>query len=189
MKLCDGYLNYQQFTPTEWAEEEALTFTNEGLIGIICDNQEDAFNELTPLLQSTNPIIYTVDEENSTINYVHLQYDISRFTDKMYDYIWRENLEKEKGYYFPPKNVPGKINFEYLDKQSRKQNFIGVVFIKISDKIKCLDSIASQIANDYTEYQGDNDNARHRRLRCFLSKYYIYNQDENLIYDFIEFER
>lgn len=189
MILCDGYLNYQNFTPTEWAEVEALTFTNEGLIGVICDDQEAAFNELTPILQLTNDKIYTVDEENSVINHIYINPGVSRFTDKKYDYIWRENSYKYNGYYFPPKNIPAQIDFEYLDKQSRIKDFIGVVFIKISDKINCIDKNASQIANDYTALQGDDANARHRRLRCFLSKYYIYNQDENLIYDFIEFER
>jgi hypothetical protein len=189
VKYCEGYLKYNAFTPTEWVNNESPLFDNSGIIGVVCDDQEAAFNELTPLLGSVNPLIVTVDEENSLINHNLLDYDIPRFTDKMYDYIWREEIKKTKGFLFAPRNVPGKINFEYLNKQSRIQDFIAVVFIKISDDIDCLDPIASQISYDYTAADGNDSNIRHRLLRCQLSKYYIYNQEENLIYDFIEFQR
>jgi len=189
MKLCKGCLIYPHQSPSEWVDNEAPTFTNSGIIGIVCDDQESAFNELAPLLMDLNPNILSVDSDNSTMLYNSIHPTFSRFTDHMYDYMWAEQAEKLGGYGEAPQGVPFKYNFEYLDNQSRIHGFIAVVFIKITDKIKCLDKLASQISLDYTKLRPADINIRHVELRCQLSKYYIYNQEEGRIYDFMEFQR
>jgi hypothetical protein len=180
---------YPSTSPIGWVASVSPSFDNSGLIGVVCDDQALAFNELAPLLFAKNNKIISIDSENSTMNYDEIDKDIPQYTDQMYDYIWREHCERTKGYYNSPRNVPDIFNFEYLDNQTRIQDFIGVVFIEISSRIKCLDVLASQIAYDYTASIGDNSNLRHKELRNVMSKYYIYNQEEERIYDFMEFQR
>lgn len=185
MNLIDGYLNMRSLSKNDFIDE-SITWNNDGLIAVVCDNQEDAIATLHDPLVDRNNLegrdlrIFDANEGRMIV-YNNQPDAIPEFSDHIFDWMW---LADKKGW-TPPINVIDVISYEFIRKNSADDEYYGLFFLKLPSNIKGIDWIASQIAMDYT----NSSNLYHINLKKQLSKYYIYDQNTDVIYDFKTFTR
>jgi len=194
MVFSDGFLAYPEIQPDLFIDSESLSWTNEGIIGVICDDPGVAAESLGSLIVLANLAegrdVKVFNFNDGQILYLQVEEErFDQFNDKIHEYKWRIIAERDGLSAFPNTNELSSINPEIVSQDSKSENYIAVIFNSISNKIKSIDRFASEISMDYT-YGGDSaDHNSHIRLRRELSKYYIYNQDKDTIYDFKTFTR
>ena len=189
MVLRDGYLVYRSMTPSEFIQE-SLTWTNEKLVSVICDNQVGALNELGPSIITLNFLndreVRAYDANNSLMLFEQIARDyVPYFSDRIFEFSWRNLAVRNGETPYPPTNVNDSINYEFIRKEASEVGYFGLFFIKINPNIQSIDKVASDICMDYTYVSSNNE--KHYWLIKNTYKYYIYNQSENKIYDFQTF--
>jgi hypothetical protein len=187
MVLLDGYLNYRSLTIQEFIDE-SITWTNIGSVGVICDDQEQAISDLyIPLINinTANGRDLRIFDANDDLIRVYSQYpdNVPYFSDHIYDWMW----EKDNNYEDPPTNVLSNISYELIKDEAIEEGYYSLFFFKFPDHLEGIDFTASQISKDYTYSSTYDQQNKHMRLKRELYKYYIYNQDEERIYDFKTF--
>jgi hypothetical protein len=175
MELSDGYVVYPSIPPSTFISSTSLTWDNRGLIGVIADDQETALTTLGPPIIAANALagrtVKIFDMIEGEI--VYLQ--------------WRLREAKNGGNEFPPQNVLDDVSAEFIKRDAIANDYIALFFYKLSDETDSIDKNASEISMDYTYEEYTLHNIKHIQLKRELSKYYIYNQDIDIIYDFKTF--
>jgi hypothetical protein len=173
-----------QFTESGFVTE-SLNWTNQKLVGVVCDDVDAAIATLGPSIISLNAgnsrdvRVYSADAD--TMNFLTIdRYDVPVNTDKIFDYSWNPQPTIE--------NEQDLISLEFIRKDAVANDYIACFFIVINPGIHSIDKDASEIIMDYTYFDPFGEsNVRHRELKRELYQYYIYNQDESFVYDFKTF--
>jgi len=204
MNLCSGTLSFDSSTVSEFITL-SQSFDNTGIVGVICDNAEDAINfETVPgqtlggdLVNANNNIVI-FNADTDTIIYDFLEAGkISVYTDKIYDYLWRRFLENLNTTHplsakytnfernvLPIMNAEGPMNYQFTRKMFNLTGMIAVMFKSLPKRIDCVSASGVEIINDYTYNISNATNRRHIELKRDLHKYYIFDMESELIYDF-----
>jgi len=188
MNLLDGYLKYRSLSVSAFVEE-SITWDNIGLIGVICDDQNEAISDLYIPLMAINSLngrdlrIFDANEDLITV-YQNERGAVPEFTDHIFDWMWEEDRDG----WTPPSNILDSMSFELIRKEATREGYYALFFFKFPEYLDGVDFTASQIAVDYT-YGSTFDEVSHARMKRELFRYYIYNQEENVFYDFKTFTR
>jgi len=184
MILSDGFLDMPSFTEAEIVTE-SLTWDNTGLIGIVCDDPATAVANLGAdiILENGNNSrdVRVYNANTSEISYLIIGgFNLTPYTDKIFDYSWNPADIVQ--------NQLDLISFELTLKRSQDDGYVAVFFIQINEGIYSLDKDASELVLDYTYLcPFGYSNLRYKDLKRNSSRFYIYNQDNDTIYDFKTF--
>lgn len=180
MNLLDGYIIYPQLTVAQFMSE--TTEWEPGLYGIICDDAEEAYNDLAALLINYNALlgrslnVYNYDSD--TLTYYRI--DAERFPfnfDRMYRIEWRYRARTQGLNMYPATNQSGGMNLDFLRNSYIANSSYGLVFLSLSNEITGVDKICSQIAYDYTYITLKNKHMKRTSIA-----YYVYDQNDNVFY-------